>query len=52
MQRGLWGNPSDATRQALESQFLSAEAALEARTEESESIQPGVPGQCIGPCSA
>jgi cobaltochelatase CobN len=33
IQRGLWQQPSDDTRRALESQFLSAEAAVEGRTE-------------------
>jgi cobaltochelatase CobN len=33
IQRGLWEQPSDETRRALEAQFLAAEAALEARTE-------------------
>jgi cobaltochelatase CobN len=33
IQRGLWQQPSEDIRRALEAQFLSAEAAVEGRTE-------------------
>jgi cobaltochelatase CobN len=33
VQRGLWQQPSEETRKALEANFLAAEAALEARAE-------------------
>jgi cobaltochelatase CobN len=44
IQRGLWEQPSAETRRALEAQFLSAEAALEARAEEASPPQAAQPG--------